>query len=80
MSSSLIKKLGFLLFGKLHVSVPQITHTTVSKPSGVHFLILLSSVGDPDPHVFGRPASGSVSVRYRSGSFHFFINVLSGLK
>jgi hypothetical protein len=35
------------------------------------------SVGDPDPHVFGPPRSGSGS---GSGSFPFLINVLSGLK
>ncbi len=38
------------------------------------------SVGDPDPqdpHVFGPPGSGSNSQRYGSGSFPFFIKVLS---
>ncbi len=39
-----------------------------------------SSVGDPDPHVFGPPGSGSISQRYGSGSFSFLIKVLSGLK
>jgi hypothetical protein len=41
-----------------------------------------SSVGDPDPHVFGPPGSGSTSLRYRSGSgsFPFLIKVFSGLK
>jgi hypothetical protein len=29
---------------------------------------LLSSVADPDPHVFGPPGSGSTSQRYGSGS------------
>ncbi len=41
------------------------------------------SVGDPDPqdpNVFGHPGSGSISQRYRSGSFPFLIKVLSGLK
>ncbi len=42
------------------------------------------SVGDPDPEadpvVFGPPGSGSISQRCGSGSFPFFINVLSGLK
>jgi hypothetical protein len=42
-------------------------------------------VGDPDPDsqdplVFEPPGSGSVSQRYRSGSFLFLIKVLSGLK
>jgi hypothetical protein len=40
----------------------------------------VSSVGDPDPDVFGPPRSGSISQRYGSGSFPFLINVLSGLK
>jgi hypothetical protein len=48
------------------------------------FSILLTSVGDPDPHVFGPPGSGSISQRFGSGSgsgsFPFLINVLSGLK
>ncbi len=34
-------------------------------------LAVLNSVGDPDPHVFGPPGSGS---------FSFLIKVLSGLK
>jgi hypothetical protein len=40
------------------------------------------SVGDPDPHVFGPPGSGSISQRYGSGfgSFPFLIKVLSELK
>ncbi len=29
---------------------------------------LQSSVADPDPHVFGRPGSGSISQKYGSGS------------
>jgi hypothetical protein len=44
----------------------------------------ISQYGDPDPHVFGPPGSGSISQRYgygsSSGSFFFLINVLSGLK
>jgi hypothetical protein len=40
-----------------------------------------NSVGDPDsdPHVSGPPGSGSgsISQRYGSGSFPFFIKVLS---
>ncbi len=36
--------------------------------SAVHFLILPSSVGDPDPNVFGPPGSESISQRYGSGS------------
>jgi hypothetical protein len=32
----------------------------------------VSSVGDPDTHVFGHPGSGSISKRYGSGSFPFF--------
>jgi len=45
-----------------------------------------SSVGDPDPHVFGPPGyrSGSISQwywsGYGSGSFPFLIKVLGGLK
>ncbi len=42
-----------------------------------------TSVGDPDPHVFGPPGSGSISQRYGSGSGYGsfpFLNVLSGLK
>jgi hypothetical protein len=41
-----------------------------------------NSVGNPDPHVFGPPKSGSISQRYGSwsGSFPFLIKVLSGLK
>jgi hypothetical protein len=46
--------------------------------------VLRSGVGDPDPHVFGSPGSGSINKRYGSGSgsgsFPFPINVLSGLK
>jgi hypothetical protein len=29
------------------------------------------SVGDPDPHVFGPPGSGSTGQKYGSGSFIF---------
>ncbi len=36
---------------------------------------VVDRVGDPDPHVFGSPGSGS-----GSGSFPFLINVLSILK
>ncbi len=38
------------------------------------------SVGDPDPHVFEPPGSGSVSQMYESGSFLFVVIVLNGLK
>jgi hypothetical protein len=38
------------------------------------------SVGDPDPHVFRPPGSGSIRQRYGSGSFPFLIKVLRGLK
>ncbi len=44
-------------------------------------LIIVDSVGDPDPqvpHVFG--SSGAISQRSGSGSFPFLINVLRGLK
>ncbi len=41
--------------------------------------VVLCSVGDPHPHVFGPPGSGSISQRYGSGSFPFLIKVLSGL-
>ncbi len=46
------------------------------------FATLLTSVGDPDPDVFGPPGSASISQRYGfgSGSFPFLIKVLSGLK
>jgi hypothetical protein len=46
-------------------------------------VVLLSSVGDPDPqepHVFGPPRPGSIRQRYGSGSFPFLIRVLRGLK
>jgi hypothetical protein len=33
------------------------------------FILICSSVPDPDPHVFGPPGSGSTSQRYGSGSF-----------
>jgi hypothetical protein len=33
-------------------------------------LRLVSSVADPDPHVFGPPGSGSINQRYGSGSFY----------
>ncbi len=41
-----------------------------------------SSVGDPNPHLFGPPGFGSIIPRYGSGSgsFPFLIKVLSGLK
>jgi hypothetical protein len=46
--------------------------------------LLTTSVGDPDPDVFGNPGSGSISQRYGSGSgsgsFYFLIKVLSGQK
>ncbi len=45
-----------------------------------YFLVpFFTSVGetDPDPHVFGPPGTGSVSQRFGSGSFPFFIKVLS---
>jgi hypothetical protein len=41
---------------------------------------VVDRVGDPVPHVFGPPRSGSNSQRYGSGSFPFLINVLSRLK
>jgi hypothetical protein len=44
----------------------------------IHATILV--FGDPDPHVFRPPGSGSISQRCGSGSFSFLINVLSGLK
>ncbi len=44
----------------------------------------LTSVGDPDPHVFGPPGSGSITLcfvsRSGAGSFHLLKKVLSGLK
>ncbi len=42
--------------------------------------IQYTSVGDPDPLVFGPPGSGSIIKRYGSGSFPFLIKVLSWLK
>jgi hypothetical protein len=39
-----------------------------------------TSIGDPDPHVFGPPGSGSISQRPGSRSFPFLIKVFSGLK
>jgi hypothetical protein len=51
------------------------------------FLIVVLSVGDPDPHpqdphVLRPPgsASGSLSQRYGSGSFPFLIKMMSELK
>jgi hypothetical protein len=37
-------------------------------------------IRNPDPHIFGPPGSGSIGQRYGSGSYPFFIKVLSGLK
>jgi hypothetical protein len=50
-----------------NTNLPYIKATEVSfafprKPSSVS-----TSVGDPDPHVFGPPESGSISQRYGSG-------------
>jgi hypothetical protein len=41
------------------------------------FFLLVASVGDLDPHVFGPlgSGSGSISQRCGSGSFHFLRNV-----
>ncbi len=59
---------------------------------GAEKITLLSSIGDPDPHVFGPPGSGSGSINQssevpygsgsssESGTFPFLIKVLSGLK
>jgi hypothetical protein len=71
------------------VKVPVIIWLLLKKS----YLLLLSSVGDPDPkpdpqdpHVFGPPGSGSISQRYGSGSgsgpLPFLIDVftLIGLK
>ncbi len=57
----------------------QALYLTVFLP-GLH--VLTGSVGDPDPHVFGPPGSGTISQRYGSGSgsIPFLIKVLSGLK
>jgi hypothetical protein len=50
----------------------------------IHLRLVRSSVGDPDPHVFGPSGSRSISQRYGSGSgsgsYPFLINVLSGRK
>jgi hypothetical protein len=45
-----------------------------------HINIKETSVGDPDPHVFGPPGSGFICRRSGSGSFPFLIKVLSGPK
>ena len=67
----------------------QPSYTASSEQAPIHFTAENSmsgtvSVGDPDPHVFGPPRSGSGSISqrcgYGSGSFPFLINVLSGLK
>ncbi len=42
-------------------------------------VLLLFSVGDPDPHVFRPPGSVSISQRYGSGSLPFLMKVLSRL-
>jgi hypothetical protein len=39
-------------------------------PLFVSFHVYYCSVPDPDPDVFGRPVSGSVSMRCGSESFH----------
>jgi hypothetical protein len=51
-------------------------------PNCQNGVLLLFSVGDPDPHVFGPPVSRSISQMYGSGSrsLSFLIKVLSGLK
>ncbi len=54
--------------------------TAANTPAEIHNQLPETSVGDPDPDVFGPPGSGSISQRYRSGSFPFLIKVLSGLK
>ncbi len=38
--------------------------------SGYDPFHLFRSVADPDPHVFGPPGSGSISLSYGSGAFH----------
>jgi hypothetical protein len=43
-------------------------------------ILVKTSVGDPDPHDFGPPKSGSISQRYGSGSLPFLTLVLRGLK
>ncbi len=40
-------------------------------------ILLFTIVGDPVPHVFGPPGSGSVS---KQGSFPFLIKVLSRVR
>jgi hypothetical protein len=55
--------------------------TAANTPVEIHSQLPETSVGDPDPDVFGPPGSGSISQqRYRSGSFPFLIKVLSELK
>jgi hypothetical protein len=74
----------------------RVAHLLYNAAVGVHlqlqawqpgYVLLLTlcfyiSVGDPDPDVFGPPGSGSISLRYEtgSGSFPFLIMVLSILK
>jgi hypothetical protein len=41
---------------------------------------LATNVGDPDPHVFGPPGSGSISQKYGSGSLPLVVKVLNVLK
>jgi hypothetical protein len=63
-----------MAFGLCGPYLPASPHPPASHDRKV-LLELPTSVGDPDPHVFGPPGSGS-----GSGSFPFPINVLSGLK
>ncbi len=56
-------------------------HWVFGNPQQLRLRLDNSSVGDPDPHVFGPPRSGSISKIYgsESGFFPFLIDVLSEL-
>jgi hypothetical protein len=55
--------------------VDSVFHNRLICPYFLLFILLISSVADPDlpdPHVFGPPGSGSTSQRYGSGTGSFF--------
>jgi hypothetical protein len=55
-------------------------HHAASPVQALQATSLSTSVGDPDPHVFGPPGSRSIRQRSGSESFPFLIKMLSELK
>jgi hypothetical protein len=49
-------------------------HRVLGNPQPLRLRLNNSSVGDPDPHIFGPPGSGSISKIYGSGFFPFLID------